>query len=348
MPVQCASPTTDKISLTMKENPISCSLDFNKQGVQHGFLRLPHSHNDSAWGAVMIPVTVMKNGEGPTALLSGGNHGDEYEGPIALFNFARQADIQKIQGRIIIIPAMNYPAFQVAHRVSPIDGINLNRAFPGRPDGSITEIIADYFSRTLLPLAEYVLDIHSGGKTLEFLPFSACHQLEDKIQEAKCEAAMRAFSAPFLLKMLELDADGMYDTQAEKMGKIFVSTELGGGGTTRLKTIAVAKRGVDNFLRHAGILNGEIVPSPEGSDLLDMPDASCFLISEHNGLIEPCIDLGMTVKKGELMARVHITERTAMAPYEYFAPRDGLVIARHLPSLIKMGDCMNVIAKVVR
>ncbi|MCP4010089.1 MAG: N-alpha-acetyl diaminobutyric acid deacetylase DoeB [Proteobacteria bacterium] len=332
----------------MKENPISCSLDFNKQGIQHGFLRLPHSRNDSAWGAVMIPVTVMKNGEGPTALLSGGNHGDEYEGPIALLNFARQADIQNIQGRIIIIPAMNYPAFQVAHRVSPIDGINLNRAFPGRPDGSITEIIADYFSRTLLPLAEYVLDIHSGGKTLEFVPFSACHQLEDKTQEAKCEAAMRAFSAPFLLKMLELDAGGMYDTQAEKMGKIFVSTELGGGGTTRLKTISVAKRGVDNFLRHAGILDGEIEPSPEGSDFLHMPDASCFLISEHNGLVEPCIDLGMTVKKGELMARVHITERTAMVPYEYFAPRDGLVIARHVPSLIKMGDCMNVIANVVR
>ncbi len=332
----------------MKENPISCSLDFDKQGIQHGFLRLPHSRNDSAWGAVMIPVTVMKNGEGPTALLSGGNHGDEYEGPIALFNFSRQADIRKIQGRIIIIPAMNYPAFQVAHRVSPIDDINLNRAFPGRPDGSITEIIADYFSRTLLPLAEYVLDIHSGGKTLEFVPFSACHQLEDKTQEAKCEAAMRAFSAPFLLKMLELDAGGMYDTQAEEMGKIFVSTELGGGGTTRLKTIAVAKRGVDNFLRHAGILDGEIEASPEGSSHLDMPDASCFLISEHNGLVEPCIDLGMTVKKGELMARVHITERTAMSPYEYFAPRDGLVIARHVPSLIKMGDCMNVVANVVR
>ena len=83
---------------------------------------------------------------------------------MALFNFAGRADISDIHGRAILVPAMNYPAFQVARRVSPIDSANLNRAFPGRPDGSITQIIADYFSRALLPLADYVLDIHSGGK----------------------------------------------------------------------------------------------------------------------------------------------------------------------------------------
>jgi hypothetical protein len=52
--------------------------------VHHGFLRLPYSRDDSAWGSVMIPITVVKNGDGPTALLTGANHGDEYEGPIAL------------------------------------------------------------------------------------------------------------------------------------------------------------------------------------------------------------------------------------------------------------------------
>ena len=106
----------------------------------------------------------MGRGDGPTALITGGNHGDEYEGPVALFNFAGRADISDIHGRVILVPAMNYPAFQIARRVSPIDSANLNRAFPGRPDGSITQIIADYFSRALLPLADYVLDIHSGGK----------------------------------------------------------------------------------------------------------------------------------------------------------------------------------------
>ena len=64
----------------MQDSPITATVDFDRDGVQHGFLKLPHSHDGSAWGNVMIPITVVRNGEGPTALLSGGNHGDEYEG----------------------------------------------------------------------------------------------------------------------------------------------------------------------------------------------------------------------------------------------------------------------------
>ena len=117
--------------MTMRNNPISATIDFDKEGIQHGFLSLPYSRDDSAWGSVMIPITQIKNGNGPTALLTGANHGDEYEGPIALFSFAERADFGSIHGRVIIIPAMNYPAFQMGTRVSPIDAVNLNRAFPG-------------------------------------------------------------------------------------------------------------------------------------------------------------------------------------------------------------------------
>ena len=74
---------------------------------------------------------MAKNGEGPTALLTGGNHGDEYEGPIALFDLARTIDPQQIRGRVILVPAMNYPAFQVGKRTSPIDNGNMNRSFLG-------------------------------------------------------------------------------------------------------------------------------------------------------------------------------------------------------------------------
>ena len=331
----------------MRNNPIIATIDFDKEGIQHGFLNLPHSRNDSAWGSIMIPITQMKNGAGPTALITGANHGDEYEGPIALFNFAGRPDINDIRGRVIIIPAMNYPAFQAGTRVSPIDSVNLNRAFPGKPDGTITEIIADYFSRILLPMADFVLDIHSGGKTLDFLPFVACHRLEDKELENRTRQARDAFQAPYQLMMLDIDAVSMYDTQVENMGKIFITTELGGGGTTSPETIAIAKRGVDNFLIHCGIMDGEIKASKAPIITLDMPDSSCYLISQHTGLMEPCISLGDIVKEGDLIARIHITERTALPAIEYWAPRSGIVISRHVPSLVKMGDCLYVIAAVV-
>lgn len=331
----------------MRQNPIYSSIDYEKDGIQHGFLRLPHSRDDSAWGAVMTPIMQIKNGNGPTALITGGNHGDEYEGPVALFNFAGRTDYDDIQGRVIVIPAMNYPAFEAASRVSPIDGVNLNRAFPGKAHGTVTQVLADYFSQTLLPLADYVLDIHSGGKTLDFLPFSASHQLEDKQQEEKCRAAMRAFGAPYYVSLVEIDSGGMYDTQAEEMGKIFVSTELGGCGTTRVESIAIAKRGIDNFLIHAGILDGELQHGESRSICLDMTGGDAYLFSKHSGLVEPCVSLGDHVKKGDLMARIHIIERTAATPYEYYSQSDGLVIARHVPSLVKMGDCLNVVAAMI-
>lgn len=324
-----------------RPSPIAATVDFDRDGIQHGFLRLPHSRDDSAWGAVMIPITVARNGAGPTALLTGGNHGDEYEGPVALFDLARRLETAQIAGRVIIVPAMNYPAFRAATRTSPIDRGNMNRSFPGKPDGTVTEKIADYFQRHLVPLADVVLDIHSGGKTLDFVPFCAAHILPDKAQEARCFAAVDAFAAPYSMRMLEIDNVGMYDTAVEEQGKLFITTELGGGGSASARTVAVARRGVRNLLIHAGILKG--APEPNPTIYLDMPSGDCFTFSESDGLLEPCIDLGERVEKGQVLARVHAVERTGAAPVEYRAGLAGIMAGRHFPGLIKSGDCLAVI-----
>jgi N-alpha-acetyl-L-2,4-diaminobutyrate deacetylase len=329
----------------LTDNPISTTVDFSLDGVQHGFLKLPYSRDDSAWGAVMIPVTVVKRGQGPTALLTGGNHGDEYEGPVALSKLAQRLTAEEVSGRVIIIPFMNTPAFHAGRRTSPIDKGNLNRSFPGKPDGTVTEKIADYFRRTLLPLADIVLDIHSGGRTLDFLPFAACHVLPDKHQQAQCEAGMQAFNAPYSMRMLELDAGAMYDTAAEQQGKVFVTTELGGGGSSSARSVAIAERGVRNLLVHAGVLQGDVELRP--TVMLDMPDGSCFVASEHDGLLEMCRDLGDQVRKGEVIARVHDIKRTGAAPVEYRAGRDGLLAARHFPGLVQCGDTLAVVAEIV-
>jgi N-alpha-acetyl-L-2,4-diaminobutyrate deacetylase len=326
----------------MRPSPISASVDFDRDGVQHGFLKLPYSRDDSAWGAVMIPITVIHNGSGPTALFTGGNHGDEYEGPIALFDLATTLQVEEVSGRVIIVPAINYPAFVAGRRTSPIDDGNLNRLFPGRPDGTVTEKIADYFQRHLLPLADIVVDIHSGGRTLDFLPFAAIHVLDDADQQERCRAVMAAFNAPYSLTLVELDSVGMIDSAAEEMGKVFVSTELGGGGSASARTVAIAKRGVRNVLKHAGILEGEIEGGP--SARLDMPDPRCYVTSEHAGLLEMCADLGTEVRAGDVIARVHPVDRTGVAPIDYHAGIDGLLIGRHFPGLVKMGDFVALVA----
>ena len=332
--------------MTMRPSPISATIDFEQDGIHHGFLKLPYSRDDSAWGAVMIPIAVVKRGQGPTALLTGANHGDEYEGPIALFSLASELDAAQVSGRIIVVPAMNYPAFRAGTRTSPIDKGNMNRVFPGKPDGTVTEKIADYFQRHLLPLADFVLDIHSGGKTLQFMPFAAAHQLRDKAQQARCVAAMQAFNAPHSLMLLELDSVGMYDTAAEEMGKIFLSTELGGGGSATAATADIARRGVRNLLIHAGILTGE--PDRRPSVALDMPSADCYIASEGAGLLEMRVDLGAAVRKGEIVARIHGCDRTGAAPLDYRAKIDGILAGRHFPGLVQPGDTIAVIAVPAR
>ena len=326
----------------MRNNPISASVDFNKDGVQHGHLRLPYSRNDSAWGSILIPIAVIRNGAGPVALLTGANHGDEYEGPLALVSLASELAAEEIRGTVIIVPFFNQPAFAVGARVSPIDQGNMNRAFPGQPDGTPTQKIADYFQRVLLPMADIVLDFHSGGRTLDFLPFAASHILEDKAQEARCRAARDAFNAPFSIEMREIDALGMYDEAAEALGKTFVTTELGGGGTSRPDTVAIARKGARNLLIHAGILRA--APEAAPSRHLIQPDDECFHFASTGGLIEFTVTLGEAVASGDVLARIWPTGRTGLPPQTLYAQRAGLLVARHHPGLVQPGDCLAVLA----
>lgn len=326
----------------MRQNPISPTIDFAAEGVQHGYLRLPYSRNDSAWGSIQIPITQVKNGAGPCALLTGANHGDEYEGPLALVELAAELQAADVSGTVIIIPFMNFPAFLAGTRVSPIDDLNMNRAFPGQPDGTPTQKIADYFQRTLLPMADLVLDFHSGGKTLDFIPFAASHALDDAELQARCRAARDAFNAPFSIEMREIDALGMYDHAVESQGITLVTTELGGGGSATPYTADIARKGVRNLLVHAGILRGALMMEP--SRLLSQEDDRCFQFTDHGGLVDFAVNLGQAVVTGDLIARIWDTQHTGLPPRHYFARMDGIVTARHYPGLVKPGDCLVVLA----
>ena len=151
------------------------SVDFQKSGKQQGCMQVPYSHNLGGWANVMIPITTVANGTGPTVLILGGNHGDEYQGQIAAMKLARELTPDMVTGRIILIPSLNFPAARAATRLSPLDGMNMNRAFPGSPEGSVTSQIAHFLTTVLFPLSDVVIDIHSGGRSMEFVPCAHMH-----------------------------------------------------------------------------------------------------------------------------------------------------------------------------
>lgn len=326
----------------LRPSPIVPTVDFETDGKQHGHLRLPYSRDDSAWGNILIPITVVRNGaSGPTLLAIGGNHGDEYEGPLAILDLAETVRHEAISGRLILVPFLNYPAFRAGTRTSPLDRGNLNRLFPGAPEGTVTEKIADFVQHHLLPLADIVVDFHSGGRTLDFVPFAASHVLDDRALEARCEAAVAAFNAPYSVKMREIDAVGMLDTAVESMGKTFVTTELRGGGTATPASIAIARRGLRNLLIHTGLHDGLLERQP--SARLDMPSMDCFVFAQEAGVLELTLALGDPVRVDQTVGKIWPLGGLGRAPACYRSALDGVLIARHAPGLIQAGDCLAVL-----
>ena len=331
-----------------EKSKISATVDFQAKGKQVGHLVVPHSTNTSAWGTIEIPIAVIAGGKGPTAFFTGANHGDEYEGPIALSKMIRSLDADTLQGTAIIMPALNLPAFRTARRLSPIDEMHMNRAFPGKSDGTVTSMIAHFVSTHILPLADVVVDIHAGGKTLDFLPSAVIHELGDDELMSKTLAAQAAFGAPFGLVLRELDAAGMLDTTVEEMGKVFVSTELGGGGTATPETVSIAEIGINNILAHFGILDEKPIHREDrglpATRLMHSPDEDCFTNARENGLFEPFRGLGDDVDKGEPLGQIHFIETPEREPMVHYAGRTGVILCKGVPGLVGKGDCLAVVA----
>jgi predicted deacylase len=210
---------------------ITTDIDYEREGVQTGTLRLPYSHDRSAYGHIPIPLMVAKRGAGPSLLLTGANHGDEYEGPLTLMALMRELPFDRLNGRLIIIPALNMPAYRAGTRLSPIDQVNLNRVFPGDRNGTPSMMLAHYIETVLMPLADYSIDFHSGGSSLDYLPtlftFGQPGNAEGK---AESERVIAAFGAPRVLSMDLMGEDRVISAAAHRNGALFFTGEFGGGG----------------------------------------------------------------------------------------------------------------------
>ncbi len=324
---------------------IRCFVDFDRDGKQTGHLQLPHSSNTSAYGWIGIPIAVIRNGSGPTLYLEAGNHGDEYEGQIVLARLIRDLDPGRVQGRLIILPAANLPAALAGQRCSPIDGGNLNRSFPGDPDGGPTAAIAHFIESVLLPMSDAALDLHSGGKTLEYIPSALVRERAgDPLAAAKLEA-LKAFRAPVGYLVSEGREDRTLLAAADRAGVVGVGTELGGAGTVTLKTLEVARRGVRNLLAHFGLM--EPPPSEEAgaeSRLMRVGGPEYYLHASGRGLFEPAFELGDEVRPGQTAGFIHAVDDPAAAPVEVAFPGGGTVICKRPILQVERGDCLAHLA----
>ncbi|MBI1842502.1 MAG: succinylglutamate desuccinylase/aspartoacylase family protein [Verrucomicrobia bacterium] len=330
---------------------VSASLDFDRPGKQQGFLQVPYSHNLGGWANVCVPATILSRGRGPTVLALGGNHGDEYQGQIALMKLARDLPLSLVKGRLILIPSLNFPAARAATRLSPIDGMNMNRAFPGHAEGSVTSQIAHYLATTLFPLSDVVIDIHSGGRSMEFVPSSTMHLVADRDQRARMFAAMLAWNADFSFLYADIAGTGLLPVEAENQGKLVVTTEMGGGECVPAAVHRVTQEGLRNVLIHVGVLKGQEQtrkslgkPPAILTQALDRED---YLLAPESGVLEVCVDLGARVKRGQTLGFIHHLERPDRAPERLTARSSGYLVTMRAPCLAQQGDCVAVVAQRV-
>lgn len=337
--------------MSLVHSPVTTDVDFARDGKQVSYLRVPHSRNVSAWGKILIPIAVIKNGDGATVLLTGGIHGGEYEGPVALFKLMRELQPAQVQGCVIIMPAVNLPAVLAGERLSPIDHKDMNRVFPGRPNGTVTEVIAHYVQEAILPRCAAVVDLHAGGYSLELAPYISMHYLDDAQQMEATRAAMEAFQAPYAMIMEEFSGEGLLDYAVEGMGKIFLCAELGGAGRLEADTLRLTEVGARNVLKHFGVLPGEIETCQArglpATKLMEIPDPEYYHVVAEAGIYESFVEVGDAVEQGEPLGQVHFAQYPLRPPQAVVAKRGGILMGRRGPGFVEVGDSVAVVARHV-
>lgn len=278
---------------------------------------------------VAYPLIVVAGTEpGPTAALVAGIHGDEYEGPRALWSVLDAVPPERLRGRLVVVPVAHHAAFASATRTSPIDGANLARIFPGDPEGTITQRLAHDLFETVVRGADFLVDLNSGGVRLAFLPVAGWY-------EGGAIAPALAVQSCALATDLGLDhlwrlppRDGVLSYEAMKAGVPATGAEAGGRGGCLDSDWQAYRDGVLRIFACRGMIDGPAAVSPRYETYLD----GDFLLAPTGGFLEVLAPLGAAVTKGQPLARIRSTFGDAVA--ELGAATDGIVMAiRHVPTI---------------
>lgn len=334
-----------------QRSQVRATVDYQRPGKQHGHLYVPYSYNLGGWANLLVPITVISNGSGPTALVMAGNHGDEYPGPIAIMKLIRELVPEQVHGRLILIPALNVPAAKAATRLSPLDGKNLNRSFPGLPEGTVTEQIAFYLTTVLFPMAEIVIDLHTGGRSMDFYPCAHMHLVEDRQQRQRMIDGTLAYNTDFAFLYTDIAGTGLLPVEAERQGKVVITTEMGGGESIPFHVHQLCQHGLRNVLRHFGLIEG----APQSRADLGLPptrwvqalDWHDYRFAPESGLWENLAALGQAVEAGQPVGQIHFLESPQREPVPVCAETAGIFLAARSPALVAQGDCVACIAHEV-
>lgn len=328
--------------------------DLDSPGRRDYWVALEH---DSVWGDHLIPLSVWVGPEAESnrgLVAFGSNHGNEYEGPVALKHLLQEIRLDDVRGRIILIPVLNPSAFRAGTRESTLDdGVNLNRAFV---DGAgvtpalsgITHRIAAFIREYIWPRVDVVLDLHSGGDVARFALCASFHHVDDLALAQEVEETARWFGTPCVM-VYQNSTPGLLPSDAERLGKITVGTELGWGRAVNAEGVRCAKHGVRAAAIHHGQLRGQVKTIGAHRDgtqrKLEIVDRACFTVAPFDGHYESLVDCGLPVRRGDAVGLLHDFDHIDMPPWLAVAGVDGVLLAQAWGAPVRCGQHIVVVGK---
>lgn len=326
---------------------ITTHLDFMAEGLRCGDLRLKWSNAEMPLGYWPIPAAVCVRGEGPTLLLAGGTHGDEFEGPTALMRLLARLPELRFQGRLILFPALNAPAVARSSRVSPLDGANLNRAFPGDANGQPTAMIAHLVESVVLPVCDAAIDFHSGGKASVFADSVLATRCEDRTLHEANLALAHAFAGPRIWVLGAQNDDRSFNAAAKRRGVPMIATELSGGGGVDPASVNLAHDGILRCMRHLRMI--DLAPLPVHTPrLLEIASADHTLYAPCQGLFLPSFGPGEEVTAHAPAGTLYPLFEPERPPVALAFPASGVVLARINRGFVERGEMLATIATPYR
>jgi predicted deacylase len=295
-----------------------------------GFLDVPGT-------PIRMPTTLV-HGTTPGPLLSvtAGVHGGEYPGIEAAIRTAASLDPRGIRGSVIIVHIVDVPSFHGRNiYICPLDGKNPNRVFPGTPDGTASERLAHTVFTEVIARADFYVDLHGGDINEALVPFTIMLETGDPVLDARTADLARVYGIKYVIRGRV--SGGTYAAAAQRRIPAIL-TEAGGQGLLDEESLHVHLRGLQNVMRHVGIVPG----APDPVEPVTLLTRLQWVTSEHGGLCYLTVRPGARVEQGERVGEVR----------DYFgrplrtvhAPAGGVVLFTVTTPATNPGDPMFAVA----
>ncbi|MBV9358495.1 MAG: succinylglutamate desuccinylase/aspartoacylase family protein [Chloroflexi bacterium] len=275
-------------------------------------------------------------GPGPTFLLTAGIHAAEYTGIVAAIRLGRLLEPGDLKGTVVIVPLLNRGGFyERLIYVNPEDHDNMNRVFPGSPDGPWSERFAYHLLNEVVVHADYAVDLHAGDMIEDLEPFVIYRQTGVADVDRRAREMVDAYGVRWALKgEVSGERPGMLFAAAAERGVPAMIAESGRCGLLEEEAVARHVRGVQNILRRQGILAG----APAAVEPPHMLSRFEWLRSEYEGIFLPRVRVSQTVAEGEPLGEMIDLLGNRLA--EVSAPVGGIVLFTVTSPAIKQGGLL--------